>query len=299
MRVLLFGKNGQLGWEFQRILPSLGELVALDYEDLDLANLSALSRVLDELKPDLIVNAAAYTAVDQAESHGELAEAINGLAPGAMAEAALKSGAVLVHYSTDYVFDGNKGDPYFETDIPNPLNEYGRSKLSGEQNIQQVGGAYVILRTSWVYSTRGTSFVSKTLSWARENRTLRIVSDQVSCPTWARSLAETSALMLARAGDEMPDFFREHGGLYHLAGRGHASRFEWTQEILANDPNPNEQVVETMETALTADFPTPALRPLFSVLNCSRFENTFGLRLPNWKRALKLALSHPTEKSII
>jgi len=291
MRVLLFGKNGQLGWEFQRILPLFGELFALDYEDLDLSDLAALRRVLDELKPNLIVNASAYTAVDQAELHGDQAKAINGQAPGVMAEAAQKSGAMLVHYSTDYVFDGNKGVPYIETDIPNPLNEYGRSKLIGERNIQKVGGAYVILRTSWVYSTRGTSFVSKTLAWARESQTLRIVSDQVSSPTWARSLAETSALMLARAGDHMPDFFLEHGGLYHLAGSGHASRFEWAQEILVNDPNPGEQVVERMETALTADFPTPAQRPLFSVLDCSRFENTFKLRMPDWKRELKLALS--------
>ncbi len=291
MRVLLFGKNGQLGWEFQRILPSFGELVALDFKDLNLADLSGLRQVLDELKPDLIVNAAAFTAVDRAESQRDLAEAINGLAPGVMAEASLKSGAMFVHYSTDYVFDGNKGGPYVETDLPNPLNEYGRSKLSGERNIQQVGGAYLILRTSWVYSTRGDNFVSKTLAWARKNRTLKIVSDQVSSPTWARSLAETSSLMLARAGDEMPDFFRDHGGVYHLAGRGHASRFEWAKEILENDPNPGEQVVETMETALTADFPTMAQRPLYSVLECSRFENTFGLRLPDWKRALKLALS--------
>jgi len=291
MRVLLFGKNGQLGWEFQQVLPSFGELVALDYEDLDLSDLSTLRRTLDELKPDLIVNASAYTAVDEAESKEDLAEAINGLAPGVMAEAAQRSGAVLLHYSTDYVFDGYKGDPYVETDLPNPLNAYGRSKLIGERNIQQVGGSYVILRTSWVYSTRGTSFVSKTLAWARKNQVLRIVSDQVSSPTWARSLAETSALMLARAGGELTDFFRDYGGVYHLAGSGHASRFEWAQEILANDPNPGEQVVERMETALTADFPTPAQRPLFTVLDCSLFENAFGLRLPDWKQALKLALS--------
>jgi dTDP-4-dehydrorhamnose reductase len=291
MRVLLFGKNGQLGWEFQCILPSFGELVALDYEDLDLADLSALQRTLDDLKPGLIVNASAYTAVDQAESQGNLAEAINGQAPGLMAEAARKFGATLVQFSTDYVFDGHKGDLYFETDSPNPLNEYGRSKLAGERNIQQVGGAYIILRTSWVYSARGSSFVSKTLAWARKNRVLKIVSDQVGNPTWARSLAETSTLMLARAGDHMPDFFRQHGGLYHLAGGGHASRYEWAQEILANDPNPDEQVVEKVETALTTDFPAPAQRPLFSALDCSRFANEFGLRLPDWKRSLQLALS--------
>lgn len=290
MRIVLFGKNGQLGWEFQRILPSFGELIALDYEDLDLSDLLTLQRKLDELKPDLIVNASAYTAVDQAESQQDLAEAVNGVAPGVMAEAARKSGGMLVHYSTDYIFDGSKGGLYVETDSPNPLNEYGRSKLTGERNVQQAGDAYVILRTSWVYSTLGNSFVSKTLEWARKNPTLRIVSDQVSNPTWARSLAETSALMLARAGDEILNFFREYGGVYHLAGGGFASRFEWAQEILANDPNPQEQVVEKMETALTADFPTPAQRPLFSALDCSQFERTFGLLLPNWKRALKMAM---------
>jgi dTDP-4-dehydrorhamnose reductase len=291
MKIVLFGKNGQVGWELQRILPSLGQVVALDYDELDLADLKALATLLNELEPDLIINASAYTAVDKAEMERDLAMKINAQAPGIMAEAARRSGAMLVHYSTDYVFDGTKGSPYVETDPPNPLNVYGESKLAGEVAIQQAAEAYLILRTSWVYSLRLQSgFVNKVLAWARQIETLRIVEDQISCPTWARMLAEATALLVARAGEQPVEYFKAHRGIYHLAGKGSASRYEWARTVLAHDPQREEQRVKHLDPALSSDFPTPAARPACSALKCDLFEKTFNLNIPDWKESLLLAM---------
>jgi dTDP-4-dehydrorhamnose reductase len=291
MKIVLFGKNGQVGWELQRILPSLGQVVALDYDDLNLADLKAVQTRLDELRPDLIINASAYTAVDRAETERDVAMKVNGGAPGVMAEATRRSGGMLVHYSTDYVFDGTKGSPYVETDLPNPLNVYGESKLAGEVAIQQAAEAYLILRTSWVYSLRLQSgFVKKVLAWARQKETLRIVDDQIGCPTWARMLAETTALLIAKAGDGPVDYFKQNHGIYHVAGKGSASRYEWAQTILANDPRRDEQCVHQLEPAQSSDFPEPATRPAYSVLNSTLFENVFNLCIPDWKESLKLAM---------
>src|SRR5512140_631189 len=213
MRILLLGKNGQLGWELERTLAPLGSVSALDYQELDLQDFDALRLKLRELHPELIVNASAYTNVDKAESEPEKAYAINGAVPGILAEEAASLNASLIHYSTDYVFEGAKEQAYTETDKPNPRNVYGKSKLAGERAIQAVDGAYLILRTAWVYSLAGSSFVGKVLQWSRQNDILRIVDDQVSNPTWARMLAEVTAQVLAQGGDSI----REHKGLYHLA----------------------------------------------------------------------------------
>ena len=291
MNIVLFGKNGQLGWEFQRSLPLLGNVVALDRGDLDLCDLAAVQKVLREVRPSLIVNASAYTDVDGAETKPDLARTINALAPGAMAETARELGAILVHYSTDYVFDGGAKTPYTETDPTNPLNMYGKSKLEGEEHIQQAAGAYLILRTSWVYSLRGNSFVNKVLTWARKNSTLRIVDDQVSGPTWARMLAEITVLALAQNQANGYESIRERSGVYHLAGSGYVSRYEWAKQIVANDPRRAEQTVQAVEPVRSAEFPTPAIRPLFSALDCSHFEETFGLRLPPWDNTLQLAMA--------
>jgi dTDP-4-dehydrorhamnose reductase len=291
MNIVLFGKNGQLGWEFQRTLPLLGDVVALDREDLDLCDLQALQTTLNEWKPGLIINASAYTDVDRAEKEADLAMKINALAPGIMAETSRKLGAVLIHYSTDYVFDGQKGSPYSEADSTNPLNMYGKSKLQGEEQIKQAGGTYLILRTSWVYSLRGNSFVNKVLGWSRKNSLLRIVDDQVSNPTWARLLAEITILLLARHQGNQFEKIREGRGVYHLASSGYTSRYEWAKQILANDPKRSEQIVRSIQPGRSEEFPTPALRPLFSALDCTRFENTFGLRLPPWDRSLALAMA--------
>ena len=290
MKIVLIGKNGQLGWEFQQLLPALGEMVALGREDLDVSNPDAVQKTLLELQPNLIINTSAYTEVDLAETQRELAEKINALAPASMAEAARKLGAVFIHYSTDYVFDGKASQPYTEQVATNPLNVYGSSKLLGETHIQQSGDAYLILRTSWVYSLRGNSFVNKVLGWSRKNKSLKIVSDQIGCPTWARMLATLTCQAVFNNGGDLFDSLRARRGIYHLAGSGYTSRFEWAQQILANDPKRTEQLVQTLEPVSSLEFPTPAVRPLFSALNCEKFAAAFGLRPPHWEESLKLAV---------
>jgi dTDP-4-dehydrorhamnose reductase len=290
MKILILGKNGQLGWELQRTLLTLGQVTAWDYEELNLEHFDTVRDAIRQIAPDLIVNASAYTAVDKAETEVERAQAINGKIPGILAEEMKSAGGALIHYSTDYVFDGTLGHPYQENDTPNPLSIYGKSKLEGELAIQTVGGAYLILRTSWVYSLRRDSFVTKVLGWARQQKTLRVVSDQVSNPTWARMLAEATAQLAAKAGNQPASYLANHSGVYHLAGSGHASRLEWAQAILGLDKNRDEQIVEKIVPAATSDFPTPAQRPLFSALDCSKIEQTFGLCLPTWNTALSLAM---------
>jgi dTDP-4-dehydrorhamnose reductase len=290
LRILLFGKIGQLGWELCRTLAPLGDITAIDYPEIDLSRAEDVRQVVRAARPQVIVNATAYTAVDRAESEPDAAMAVNGKAPGLLAEEAAGLDAALIHFSTDYVFDGTKGSAYVETDMPNPLGMYGRSKLAGEQAIERVGGAYLILRTSWVYTTRRDSFVTKVLGWSRQQPTLRMVTDQISNPTWARMLAEVTAQTLAKGGENVVDWLAERSGIYHLAGSGWASRMEWGQAILSYDPRPQEQVVREILPAVTADFPTPAQRPLYSALLCDRFTQTFGLRLPDWKAALRLAM---------
>ncbi len=287
---MIFGKTGQLGWELNRTLAPLADVVALGPDELDLVDVDALVRTIHEVQPGLIVNASAYTAVDEAEREAELAMLLNQKVPMVMAEAARKLKAPFIHYSTDYVFDGTKTSPYTEEDWTNPLNVYGQSKLKGEQAIREAGGAFVILRTSWVYSLRGNGFVSKVLSWARKQESLKIVTDQVGSPTWARMLAETTSAVVARGFADSWEYFSERSGVYHLGGAGGVSRFDFTQAILKADLRPEEQSLKKMEPALTVDFPTPARRPLYTVLDCSRFERNFGLRLPGWEQALQLAL---------
>ncbi|MCZ2126853.1 MAG: dTDP-4-dehydrorhamnose reductase [Anaerolineales bacterium] len=285
-KILLFGKRGQLGWELNQTLAPLGELFAFDSSELDLTDLAQLRQAIRRVAPQFIVNAAAYTDVDRAETEVDLAQKINANAPRVMAEEARELNAAFVHYSTDYVFDGKKNSAYAETDATNPLNAYGQSKLDGEQAVAQVGGAALVLRTSWVYSLRGNGFVPKVLAWARTQKTLRVVADQIGSPTWARALAEIVAPLLQRDGG----YLRERAGLYHLGGLGGVSRFDFAREILRLDPRADEQIIERLEPALTAEFPTPAQRPLHSALDCSRFEETFNLQLPAWQDALRQAL---------
>ena len=290
MRILLLGKVGQLGWELLRTLAPLGVIKALDYPEIDLTRADGIRRVVFDANPQVMINATAYTAVDRAENEPEIALAVNGRAPGIMAEAAEELGAALIHYSTDYVFDGTKTSPYVESDPTNPLGVYGESKLAGEQAIQQVGGNFLIFRTSWVYSTRRDSFVTKVLQWSRQQPSLRMVTDQVSSPSWARMLAEITAQVLAKGGDDPRAWLRDRRGLYHLACSGYASRMEWGQAILRFDPHKEQQLAKEVIPALTADFPTPAQRPLYTALACDRFNQTFGLRLPDWEGALAMAM---------
>jgi dTDP-4-dehydrorhamnose reductase len=264
----------------------------MDYPEIDLTDLDSLQKIILPLEPDVIVNATAFTDVDQAEAEPETAMLINAQAPGKLAEIALDLKAALIHYSTDYVFDGNNSQPYQESDTPNPLGMYGKSKFAGEMVIQEIGGAFLILRTSWVYSLRRDSFVTKVLSWARQQSSLRIVDDQVSNPTWCRMLAETTAQLLAKAGEQPHGWIKVRSGLYHLAGSGYTSRFDWAEKILEYDPLKDEQIVQELHPAKTSDFPAPALRPLYSALNCDLFTETFGLRLPDWEQALALAMGY-------
>ncbi|HEY9087227.1 MAG TPA: dTDP-4-dehydrorhamnose reductase [Anaerolineaceae bacterium] len=290
MRILILGKTGQLGWELLRATESLGPVIALDYPEIDLSHPEMIRELIGHERPQVIINATAYTDVDGAERDAKLAMAINGYGPGFLAEEARRIKAALIHYSTDYVFDGKLGSAYTEADTPNPLGSYAQSKLAGEQWVQGVSDSYLIFRTAWLYSMRRPSFVTKVLGWARKQETLKVVTDQVSNPTWARMMAEVTAQVLAMSIPDPAGWIAEHRGLYHVAGSGHASRFEWAQAILACDPRKEEQTVRELQPALTADFPTPAERPLFSALDCSLFESTFGLYLPEWRQTLSRAM---------
>ena len=289
-KILQIGTNGQVGWELLRTCSPLGELIGLDYPAVDLSDRAGLRELVRNTKPDIIINAAAYTNVDKAEIEPELARAINAIGPGVLAEEAKKINAVIVHYSTDYVFDGTKGSPYLETDVTNPLNVYGKTKLEGEQAVQTVGGAYLVLRTSWVYSMRQGGFVSKVLQWSRQQEVLRVVDDQISSPTWARMLAAATALALAQGRDDPAGYISEKAGLYHIAGSGACSRYEWAKAILELDPKKSEHKVQQLLPAKSSQFPTPAERPLVSVLDCGKFAQVFGLRLPAWRESLQLAM---------
>ena len=290
MKILLIGCNGQLGWELQRACMTLGQVMALDYPQIDIRQSSALRELIRSTRPDVLLNPAAYTNVEKAESDREAAVEVNARAPGVMAEEMKKLGGVFIHYSTDYVFDGKKNAPYVETDDPNPLNEYGSSKLAGEQAVQAAGGVALIFRTSWVYSLRVGGFVNKVLQWSRQQQVMRVVDDQTGSPTWARMLAEATAMVIARGGSDVRGFLHGREGIYHLAGSGAASRFEWAREVIARDPAKAEQVVRELLPAKSDEFPSQVTRPAYSALDCSRFENTFGIPVPDWKLGIQLAL---------
>jgi len=290
MKILLLGKNGQIGWELQRTMTPLGIVTALDYKELNLEDFDDVRETIRAIRPQIILNASAYTAVDKAENEPEKAFAINATVPGILAQEARSLSAALIHFSTDYVFDGAKTTPYTEKDIPNPLNVYGQSKLAGEHAIEVTGGANLVFRTAWVYSTRRDNFVTKVLQWSRNNEALRIVEDQISSPTWARYLAEVIAVLVARAEGDAYNYFMKKSGIYHLAGKGGVSRFYLAQEILRLDPCKDEQLATIIQSAHTSEFPTPAMRPLFTALNCTHFETALNLEIPPWDESLRLAL---------
>jgi dTDP-4-dehydrorhamnose reductase len=290
MKLLLLGNTGQLGWELNRTLAPLGDLIALDYPQLDLTNMKQTRQIIQNIQPQVIVNATAYTAVDRAEQEIDLATMINAVAPGVIAEEASRISAALIHYSTDYIFDGEKKSDYLETDTPNPLNAYGVTKLRGEQAVADVGGAHLILRTSMVYSLRRDNFLLKVLHWARTQPVLKMVTDQVGNPTWARMLAETTALLLAAGGQDVTSWVGKNRGIYHLAGWGSTTRYNFAKAVLEFDPQKEQQTCKDILPALTTDFPTPARRPLYCGLNCDKFARIFGLKMPDWDVALRLAL---------
>ena len=283
MKILLTGRNGQLGWELERTLAPLGELHAFDRADLDLAHPDRLVSVLRELKPALIVNPAAYTAVDRAESEPDVAFAVNARAPGVLADEAKRLGALLIHYSTDYVFDGTKATPYTEDDATNPLGVYGTSKLDGEKAIAAIGVRHWIFRTSWVYAPRGRNFFLTMLRLAREGKPLRVVADQFGAPTSAAMLARATVQAITRlsAGTAPPA-----SGVYHMTAGGRASWHGFAQAIL------REFGLTTLVTPITSsEYPLPAKRPANSVLDNSRLGAAFGIRLPAWEEGLHEAVA--------
>lgn len=290
--ILLTGASGQVGWELQRTLATLGRVVAPSHAELDLARPETLAAALSLIKPDLIVNPAAYTAVDQAESEQELAYAINAEAPLALAKEAAKRGITLVHFSTDYVFDGSQFGAYAETDAPRPLGVYGASKQAGEELVQASGAEHLILRTSWVYGLRGKNFLLTMQRLARERDKLSVVADQFGAPTWARSIAEATAQVLALwlAPGATPEDRRRLSGIYHMSCGGRASWHGFAEAIL-HDMQARGEKIPLLNAISTAEYPTPAQRPANSVLSNDKLEQTFGVRMPDWQEALALCLA--------
>lgn len=284
MRILLTGVNGQVGWELQRTLAPLGEIIAADRRTLDLADVAAIRRGVAAIAPDLIVNPAAYTAVDKAESEPDAAFAVNAAAAGELAAC----GVPMVHFSTDYVFDGRKPDAYTETDTPNPLGVYGASKLAGEAAVANAGIPHLILRTSWVYGLRGKNFLLTMQRLARERESLSVVDDQFGAPTWSRLIAEATALTVAR-WLEREDLAAD-SGIYHLASAGRTSWHGFTAAILDRLAATHTGLAR-LSAIPTSGYPTPAARPANSQLDCSKLAQRFGVRLPDWAHALALCLA--------
>ncbi len=288
--ILLIGKCGQVGWELERSLMPVGRVVAVDRKLMNLLNADAIRKTIQHHKPNIIVNAAAYTAVDKAEQEIDIAIQINSVAPEIIAEEAKKLNALLVHYSTDYVFDGSKLSAYTELDEPNPINVYGKSKLAGERAVQNVNGHYIILRTSWVYGQRGSNFLLTMLRLMKDKESLNVVVDQIGAPTWSRLIAEISAQVIVQAWLKIKrgDFA---SGLYHLTASGETSWYEFANTIA------NIALAQGMDLKINnihpihaADYPTLAKRPLNSRLSFNGLINQYDVNIPSWREALRLCM---------
>ncbi len=288
MRILLLGQHGQVSRELQLLLESRHELIVLGREQLDLADTERLREAVRHLQPELIINAAAHTAVDAAESEPEAAFAINAVAPGVLAEEAAALDVPLIHYSTDYVFDGSKPTAYHEDDLPNPLGVYGRSKLAGEQAISAVGGKHLILRTSWVYSLHGRNFLLTMQRLLQEREQLSVVADQIGAPTWAGSIAAATVQLIERWQQRQTAAW----GVYHFSARGETSWFGFAEAIAAQ-LLAQGRAVAALKPIATTEYPTPAKRPLNSRLDCTRLERDWGVRLPDWHAGLLECLNTP------
>jgi dTDP-4-dehydrorhamnose reductase len=315
-KILLTGKNGQVGSELAQLLPRSGEVVALGRQQLDLANAEEIRRTIRQLRPQIIVNAAAYTAVDQAEKEEALARAINAEAPGVIAEEAKKIGAALVHYSTDYVFDGSKSAPYDENDPPNPLNVYGKSKLEGERAIVSTGVPHLIFRSEWVYATSGRNFLLTILRLATQRDELRIVRDQVGSPTWSRAIAAATVKVLAhlmeKDGANPATAFTAASGTYHLTSVGETSWYEFTRSILKeaarprhrapwfNNATAGKQLITSRVIPITTnEYPTLARRPAYSVLSNRKFRNAMNFQLQDWRTQLHMAFQDTPAEEVL
>ncbi|WP_027210072.1 dTDP-4-dehydrorhamnose reductase [Burkholderia sp. WSM2232] len=294
--ILVTGVNGQVGYELARTLQGLGSAVAVDRSTLDLSNPDQIRAVVRDLKPALIVNPAAYTAVDKAEQEPELAMRINGEAPGVLAEEAKKLGAALIHYSTDYVFDGEKQDAYVESDSTNPQNAYGRTKLAGEQAIAATGVNHLVLRTSWVYGTRGKNFLLTMLRLGAERPELKVVADQFGAPTWCNTIATLTAHIAAQslAAQDNASWWQERSGVYHLCAGDSTSWHGFASAIFELADLPHRPSTLPIPAA---EYPTPARRPSNSRMSNEKLAQAFGLAAPHWRDALKLCLTDGFPKS--
>ena len=300
--ILLTGKNGQVGAELLRLLPQVGEVVAFGHDQLDLSNPSNIRQTIREVRPQLIVNAAAYTAVDQAETDETTAQAVNAQAPKLMAEEAKKIGAALVHYSTDYVFDGLKRAPYEEADLPNPINSYGKTKLAGEEAIRREGIPHLLFRTAWVYGTRGRNFLLAILRCAAEQEELKIVCDQTGAPTRASDIAAATTKILTSVYGQSVDAPAVHAisGTYHMTAAGETTWFDFAKAILEeaaqSSPDVSWLAAATRGRPLiarrvipitTAEYGSRTRRPAYSILSNSRLTHTFGIVLSDWRTQLQ------------
>ncbi|WP_199154917.1 dTDP-4-dehydrorhamnose reductase [Chromobacterium sp. ASV23] len=290
-RILVTGKNGQVGHELQRALAPLGELIALDREGMDLAKASAIPGLLDELRPDIIVNPAAYTAVDKAESEPKLAHAINAVAPGILARWAERHGALLAHYSTDYVFNGSGTTPWSEDDAADPQSVYGLSKWQGEQAIREATARHLILRTSWVFGAHGANFLKTMLRLAAERQELNVVADQIGAPTSAALIADTTTLLIRRY---LADSERSPFGTYHLAAAGETSWHGYAQYLIGQAGKlgfPLALTADAVHGIPTEAYPLPAKRPANSRLDCGKLQRDFGITLPVWQQGVDIVLA--------
>ena len=297
-KILLFGQNGQVGWELQRALAPLGELVGADSRSThlcgNLANLDGIARTIGQLQPDIIVNAAAHTAVDKAESEQPLAHLLNALAPGLLATEAAKCGALLVHYSTDYVFDGSGTKPWLENDTTAPLSVYGQTKRDGELRIQASGCRHLIFRTSWVYAARGGNFARTMLRLIQEREQLQVIDDQFGAPTGADLIADTTAQILGQLAWRKSDKADERLGIYHLAARGETTWNGYAKQVLVQALSAQAAIkiiAKEIKPVASSAFPTAARRPLNSRLDTTRLQETFGLRMPEWQSGVNRLLT--------
>jgi len=294
-KILLIGPYGQVGWELWHSTQPLGEVIIAGrgsnqqlQAQIDLAEPNSIRRVIREIKPNIVLNAAAYTKVDKAEQESELAYQINATAPGVLAEECLRLKSLLIHYSTDYVFDGSHTNSYTEIDAINPLGVYGASKLAGEQAITDIGGLYLILRTAWVYGKRGQNFLLTMQRLATEREELKVVADQIGAPTWSRMIAQATAHIIAQIYSPLYQLdVKSLTGIYHLTSAGQTNWYEFAKAIIAQSKNSPRILPIT-----TADYPTPAKRPAYSVLSNAKLNQTFGINLPTWDHALTLVLNN-------
>jgi len=288
--ILIIGRIGQVGWELRHKLACLGHVTTLEYPEIDFTKPDSIRSAIRSAQPTVLINAAAYTAVDKAESEPELAMAINGTAPGIIAEEAKHLGSLLIHYSTDYVFDGSKNGAYVETDAPNPINIYGKTKLAGDDSVQAVGGKYLILRTSWVYGARGSNFLLTMLRLARERSELRIVNDQIGAPTSSECIALATSDILAQLLAPDIDGLDGRSGIYNLTNTGETSWCGFAKALLTQSAVTFGFTVPNLIPINTSEYPLPAKRPASSRLSCQRLAETFAIHMPPWEDALSLVL---------